>query len=85
MLKILRKAQGGKVVFALSGRLDADSLRELSALLALESSGRDLTLELQDLDLVSHDAVDFLRACEEKGIVLRNCPGYIRAWMGVPR
>ena len=86
MLKVQRTVQGGeKVVFAVSGRLEGDSLRELSALLALESSGRDLTLELQDLDLVSRDAVDFLRACEGKGIALRNCPAYIRAWMGGPR
>ena len=80
MLKIQRTANGEKVVFVVSGRLEADSLRELSALLALEL-GRSATLELQDLDLVDRDAVEFLRVCEGKGIVLRNCPAYIRAWM----
>jgi len=80
MLKVQRTANG-EVVFAVSGRLEADSLRELSALLELESSGRPVTLELQDLDLVDRAAVDFLRACEGKRIVLRNCPAYIRAWM----
>jgi hypothetical protein len=80
MLKVQRTANGG-VVFALSGRLEADGLRELSTLLALESSGRPVTLELQDLLLVDRDAVEFLRACELKGIVLRNCPQYIRIWM----
>jgi hypothetical protein len=64
-----------------SGRLEADSLRELSALLAQEPSGRPVTLELQNLVLVGPDAVDFLRACEAQGILLRNCPAYIRAWM----
>jgi hypothetical protein len=31
--------------------------------------------------LVDTEAVDFLRTCQGKGIVLRNCPAYIRAWM----
>ena len=80
MLKIQRTANG-YVVFVLSGRLEADSLGELSALLALESSTRAVTLELEDLVLVDRDAVGFLRTCAEKGIELRNCPRYIRTWM----
>ena len=80
MLKVQRTANGG-IVFAVSGRLEVNSLRELAALLALESSGRTITLDLQDLVLVDSNAVDFLRACERKGIVLRNCPTYIRVWM----
>jgi hypothetical protein len=80
MLKIQRTANG-YVVFALSGRLQTDRLRELSALLAQEPSARTVTLELRDLVLVDRDAVGFLRACEAKGIELRNCPRYIRTWM----
>ena len=80
MLKIQRTANG-EVVFAVSGRLETDRLRELSVLLALESSGRPVALELKDLVLVDRGAVDFLRTCEGKGIVLRNCPTYIRVWM----
>jgi hypothetical protein len=80
MLKIQRTANG-YVVFALSGRLEAECLRELSALLAQESSTRAVTLDLKDLVLVDRDAVGFLRECAEKGIELRNCPRYIRTWM----
>ena len=80
MLKIQRTANG-HVVFAVSGRLEAESLCELSALLAQESSAREITLELTDLVLVDRDAVVFLRACADKGIELRNCPQYIRIWM----
>ena len=80
MLKIQRTANG-HVVFAVSGRLEADSLCELSALLALECSAREITLELTDLVLVDRDAVVFLRACAQKGIELKNCPQYIRTWM----
>jgi hypothetical protein len=80
MLKIQRTANG-EVVFAVSGRLEVDSLGELSTLLALESSERPVALNLRDLVLVDGDAVDFLRTCQDQGIVLRNCPTYIRVWM----
>lgn len=80
MLRIERTVNG-EVVFAVSGRLGVDSLRELSDLLALEPSARAVILELRDLALVDRDAVGFLRACEQKGIELRNCPQYIRTWI----
>ena len=80
MLKIQRTANG-YVIFALSGRLASDTLCELSALLARESSARAVTLELRDLLLVDRDAVVFLRTCADKGIELRNCPQYIRTWI----
>lgn len=80
MLKIQRTANG-EVIFAVSGRLEVESLGELSTLLATESSGRTVTLDLKDLVLVDRDAVEFLRACEARGIILRNCPSYIRIWM----
>jgi ABC-type transporter Mla MlaB component len=80
MLKIQRTTNG-EVVFALSGRLEVGGLGELAALLARESAQRAVALELQDLVLVDTEAVDFLRTCQGKGIVLRNCPAYIRAWM----
>jgi len=80
MRKIQRRGNG-EVVFTVSGRLQADNVGELSALLAAEPAGRTLVLDLKDLLLVDRDAVHFLRVCEGDGIVLRNCPPYIRAWM----
>jgi hypothetical protein len=80
MLKIQRAANG-EVVFTVSGRLEADNVGELSALLAAEPGGRTFVLDLKDLVLVDRDAVHFLRRCERDSIVLRNCPPYIRAWM----
>jgi anti-anti-sigma regulatory factor len=80
MLKIQRTANGN-VVFTVSGRLQADNVSELSALLAAEQDGRTRVLDLKDLVLVDSDAVRFLSACVNASIVLRNCPPYIRAWM----
>ena len=80
MLKIQRMANGD-VVFTVSGGLEADNVSELSALLAAEQGGRTRVLDLKDLVVVDGDAVRFLRVCEADGIVLRNCPPYIRTWM----
>jgi anti-anti-sigma regulatory factor len=80
MLKIHRIANGD-VVLTLSGRLGADNVSELSALLAAEPAGRAVVLDLKDVVLVDRDAVRFLRARERDRIALRNCPPYIREWI----
>jgi hypothetical protein len=68
-------------VFTVSGRLEADNVSELSALLAAEQRGRTRVLDLKDLVALDGDAVRFLRMCKADSIVVRNCPPYIRAWM----
>ena len=80
MLRIERRANGD-VVFTVSGRLAADNVSELAALLAAETAGRTLVLDLEDVVLVDRDIVRFLRASERDGLTLRNCPPYIREWI----
>jgi anti-anti-sigma regulatory factor len=80
MLKIQRTANGD-VVLTLSGRLQADNVSELSALLAIESSRQAIVLDLKDVVLVDRDVIQFLRKRERDGIALRNCPPYIREWI----
>ena len=80
MLKIQRK-ENGDIVMTLSGRLKADNVSELSALLAAEPPGRAVVLDLKDVVLVDRTAVRFLGVCERDGNVLRNCPRYIREWI----
>ncbi len=80
MLKIDRQATG-EVVFSMSGRLEAESLNQLSALLEGETSGQALVLDLKGLVLADREAVRFLRTCESRGVQLRNCPPYIKAWI----
>ena len=80
MLRIERRANGD-VVFTVSGRLVADNVSELAALVAAEGAGRNLVLDLKDVVLVDRDIVRFLREREGSGIVLRNCPAYIREWI----
>ena len=80
MLRVQRNANGD-VVFTVSGRLAADNVSELSDLLAAEPAGRTVVIDLENVVLVDRDIVGFLRMCEGDGIVLRNCPPYIREWI----
>jgi anti-anti-sigma regulatory factor len=80
MLKIQRSANG-RVVFTLSGRIEAEDVKELRQLLALEKAGQQLVWDLRDVTLVSPDAVEFLAGCEADSIKLENCPPYIREWI----
>lgn len=68
-------------MLAVIGRLEADDVGELAALLAREPVGRPLVLDLKDLVLVDRQAVGFLQRCEAQGVGLRHCPGYIRVWI----
>jgi anti-anti-sigma regulatory factor len=83
MLKITRFSNG-EVVFRLSGRMDAENLNDLEALLNAES-GDGIVLDLKDLTLVDQGVVRFLRHCETGSIELRNCPAYIREWLNGER
>ncbi len=80
MLKIQR-SQNGQVVFTLSGRIEVEDVAELQRLFALETTGRQLVLDLKDVTIVDRDAVKFLARCEAIRIKLENCPPYIREWI----
>jgi hypothetical protein len=79
MLKIARSVNGGCVTFSLSGRIKAACLAEFQALLDAETHG--VALDLREVTLVDRDTIDFLARCEDDGVELRNCPGYIREWL----
>jgi len=80
MLKIQR-SQNGRVVFTLSGRIEAEDVVELQRLFALETAAYQLVLDLIDVTIVDREAVKFLARCEADGIELENCPLYIREWI----
>ena len=81
MLKIHRTT-GRRVMFTISGHLDADSVKELCQLVDTEPAGGVLVLDLTDLLLADRNAVHLLRQYEASGrVVLRNCPAYVRTWM----
>jgi anti-anti-sigma regulatory factor len=84
MLKI-RKIQNGELLFKLIGRMDAENIGELRAVLGTKATERRSVLDLEDLTLVDQEVVSFLIRCEADGIELRNCPDYIREWINGER
>ena len=81
MLKI-HHTSGRRVVFTVSGHLDADNVNELCQLVDAEPAGGVLVLDLTDLVLADRNAVRLLRQYEASGrVVLRNCPAYVRTWI----
>lgn len=74
-----------RVVFTLTGRIQAEQVSELQALLESELPNHTLVLDLKDVKLVDRDAVRFLAQLEEKGARLRNCSPFIREWISQER
>ena len=81
MLRIQRSVERNHVVFALSGRIEAEDVAELRRLFRSEAEDHSFVLDLGDVRLVNRDAVRFLARCEAGGTVLENCPIYIRQWI----
>ena len=76
-----RRTGNGRVLFTLSGRIETEDIKQLQQLLAVETSGQQLILDLRDVTLVNQDAVKFLRRCEADSIKLENCPLHVRRWI----
>lgn len=74
---------GGLVVLRVSGHIDAAHLETLRELTQKEeiTKGGGLAIDLTEVLLVSHEAVEALALAEANGIELRNCPAYIREWV----
>ncbi len=76
-----RRTENGRVLFTLSGRIETEDVKHLQQLLAVETSGKHLILDLRDVTLVNQDAVKFLSLCEADGIELDHCPLHVRQWI----
>jgi hypothetical protein len=84
-LKIQRSIEQELVVFTLTGRIQAEQIPGLLALLKSESSEQGIAFDLEQVKLVDRDAVLFLALSETLGARLRNCSAYIRKWINQER
>jgi hypothetical protein len=80
VLKVERSTNGA-VLFRLSGRIEKTDVEDLRCLLGLENLARLLVLDMSDVTYLDPTAIAFLAECEANGIVLRNCPVYLRKWI----
>ena len=63
----------------LSGALRCGQLTEVRN--EIERESEQVTLDLDELELVDIQAVRFLNSCEANDVKLVNCAHYIREWM----
>jgi hypothetical protein len=69
----------GIVVLGISGRItgqDVDTLRN-----EIEAESGAVAIDLENVDLVDREVVNFLAKREINGTLLRNCSAYIREWV----
>jgi anti-anti-sigma regulatory factor len=74
-----------RLVFTLTGRIQAEQVSELQELLRSELPDHSLVLDLTHVKLVDRDAVRFLAQVESEGARLRNCSPFIREWISQER
>jgi anti-anti-sigma regulatory factor len=74
-----------RVVFTLTGRIQAEQVSELQALLQSELPNHTLVLDLKEVKLVDGDVVRFLAQTEAEGANLTNCSPFIREWISQER
>ena len=74
-----------RVVFTLTGRIQAEQVTELQALMKSDLPDHSLVLDLREVKLVDRDAVRFLAGIEAHGARLRNCSGFVREWISRER
>jgi hypothetical protein len=85
MLKILRSVKNESVILTVVGRIEGESLEELKRLVGAEESGRNFVLDMKDVTLADQLAIQFLALREGEGVVLENCPAYIRDWIAAEK
>jgi hypothetical protein len=78
-LKIEKHLDGHKTTIRLIGRMQAEHLPALQAL--IKESGPRIVLDLEELTLVDVEAVSFLGGCRRGGLALLHCSSYIREWI----
>jgi hypothetical protein len=74
-----------QVVFTLTGRIQAEQVSELQALVKSDLPDHSLVLDLKEVKLVDRDAVRFLGEIEAQGARLRNCSAFVREWISRER
>jgi hypothetical protein len=80
-LRIEKSIEEERVIFHLTGRIRADQVEGLRALLRSEVSGASLVLDLKQVKLVDREVVRFLGQSEADGTTLRNCSAFVREWI----
>ena len=79
MLRIEKDSDGCVTRLKLSGRFHSDLIAFVQSVMS-DGCGRKI-LDLNEVTLVDLEVIRFLISCEDEGIVLVECPLYVREWI----
>jgi hypothetical protein len=68
-----------EIVLRVCGGMQIECVNTLKEL--IEAENAKIILDLSEVMLADRDAAMFLAVCRLKGIVLRNCPAFLREWV----
>jgi ABC-type transporter Mla MlaB component len=74
-----------RIIFTLTGRIQAEQLAELQKLVRSQLPDHHLVLDLTQVKLIDRGAVRYLAEIEAQGARLRNCSAFIREWISQER
>jgi ABC-type transporter Mla MlaB component len=77
------RAERDLVVLRISGRITRDDVDVIRA--AIDQERDAIAIDLKEVGVVDHGAVNLLALTEAGGVELRNCPPYIREWIARER
>ncbi|HYL16600.1 MAG TPA: hypothetical protein VEV41_26430 [Terriglobales bacterium] len=77
--RIERDFDGQRAVIRLSGHVKAEHLAQLKTM--VDQSAPAIAMDLKELNLADVEVVRFLGGCEARGVLLLDCPGYIKNWI----
>lgn len=79
MLRIEKRAEGCATTLQLSGRFGSELIAFVRSVMSTGCARK--ILDLSDVTLVDVEVVRFLIRCDDEGIEVVHCPGYVREWM----
>ena len=79
MLRIVKRSDGARTIFKISGRIRSGDIEGLRT--QMDGHTRGIVLDLEEVTLVDVDVVRFLGMCAAKGVELVHCSPYIREWV----
>ena len=79
MLRIERDCNGCVTRLRLIGRIESGLISCIQS--AMSDCCAHKILDLREVTLVDLGAVRFLMSCEDEGVELVQCPGYVRGWI----
>ena len=77
--RIERDFDGQRAVIRLIGHFKAEHLVQLREM--VEQNAPAVAMDLKELNLADVEVVRFLGSCEARGVLLLDCPGYIKNWI----